>query len=407
MVDVDAALAAMRQLLGSGQAPQWPQPEFGQPVPPAAQWDGDASDRAQQVSQQLDHTRQGLADVNTAVPPIIEHVAQINSDARAELDNIEQQWHADQAAYAPIANTPAGQLALTQLGQLRISEGTAVIQKAQAAFASAASQIQALTGQLPIQIPTKVPAQGPQPGPDDTIVGPDGRPVSGTPHVKPADFGRGEPPETPAMVDPHNPLIGDERFGHWEQYTPLPYTGATPPPPPPEHRSLEGLPAKTGGPSGFYTPGRTWITDDQAPAASMSEEYKFRISGEDLTSYTRTAMVNGQPQLQRWAANTYESQRITQVNLGGPAWSKTDPNALEGTLGGVTTGGLAGITPPPFFGKWESITPQQISGLSGSNPTVKYYIPDGCGGQFTFQGGVPVGGMAPPPMPIPIMTAPR
>jgi hypothetical protein len=42
--------------------------------------------------------------------------------------------------------------------------------------------------------------------------------------------------------------------------------------------------------------------------------------------------------------------------------------------------------------------------LSGASPAATYYIPDGCGGQFTFSGGVPVGGMAPPPT-IPSMIA--
>ena len=117
-------------------------------------------------------------------------------------------------------------------------------------------------------------------------------------------------------------------------------------------------------------------------------------------------MVDGQPQLQRWVANTYESQKITQLNLGGDAWAKTDPNELEGTLGGVTTGGLAGITPPPHFGEWAPVTPQQMTTLSAANPSATFYIPDGCGGQFTFKGGSPVGGgfLAPGPT-TPIMTA--
>lgn len=245
-------------------------------------------------------------------------------------------------------------------------------------------------------------------GPAETGQQPDGRP-----HIQAAGYGSGDPPLGPAydrvgpqLIDPKNPLIGDERFGHWEQYLPPPYTGATPPPPTPGHVDFPpGMPAKTGGPSGFYTPGRTWVTDDQAPFGSYSEQYKFRISGEDLTSYTRTVMVDGQPELQRWVANTYEAQQTTQINIGGPAWASTDPNPLEGTLGGVTTGGLAGITPPPIFHDWKPMTPQQIAVLSNANPTVTYYIPDGCGGQFTFQNGVPIGGMAPPPM-IPIMTRP-
>ncbi|PBA69043.1 hypothetical protein CKJ76_24675 [Mycobacterium avium] len=91
-----------------------------------------------------------------------------------------------------------------------------------------------------------------------------------------------------------------------------------------------------------YGPGKTWVTDDQAPYGSLAEEYKFRISGQDFTSFTRTATVDGHPELQQWVANTYEAQKITQVNLNGDAWAKADPNELEGTLGGVTTGGVSG-----------------------------------------------------------------
>jgi hypothetical protein len=249
-----------------------------------------------------------------------------------------------------------------------------------------------------------------------TVAGEPGEgPPKDKPQIQAAGFDRNNIPQGPGdqipqgpdgqYFDPHHPFVGDERFGHWEQFVPPPYTGDTPPPPPTSHVDFPpGTPAKVGGPSGFYTPGRTWVTDDQAPFGSYSEQYKFRISGEDLTSFTRTATVNGQPELQRWVANTYEAQQTTQINLGGPAWASTDPNPVEGTLGGVTTGGLAGITPPPIFHDWQPMTPQQMVTLSATNPTATYYVPDGCGGQFTFKGGVPVGGAAPGPV-IPRMTA--
>lgn len=234
-----------------------------------------------------------------------------------------------------------------------------------------------------------------------------GNPPAKDSHIRMAGFDPNQIPEGPASqyFDPDHPFVGDERFGHWAKYVPPPYTGDGPPPPIPEHVQFpDGMPAKTGGPSGFYTPGQTWVTDDQAPYASLAEEYKFRISGQDLTSFTRTAAVDGQPELQRWVANTYEAQKITQVNLNGDAWAKTDPNELEGTLGGVTTGGLSGAGGVPFFGDWKPMTPAQMAVLSAANPTATYYIPDGCGDQFTFKGGSPVGGVAPGPV-IPRLTA--
>jgi hypothetical protein len=225
-------------------------------------------------------------------------------------------------------------------------------------------------------------------------------------HIQLVDHNSGPAPQAPfyppnTVIEPRNPFVGDQRFGHWENYN-----GTVPPPV--EHRSFAGLPAKEGGPSGFYTPGRTWVQDSSAPWASLAEEYKFRISGEDLTSYTRTVTVDGQPQLQRWVGYTYESQRITQVDLSGSLWAKDPANEAEGTLGGTQTGGLGGLTIPARFGQWQPITPNQMSNLSALNPNVKYYIPDGCGGQFNFVGGQPIGEdfLAPPPS-VPQMIAPR
>lgn len=204
-------------------------------------------------------------------------------------------------------------------------------------------------------------------------------------------------PVVPSAVqpDPRNPFVGDERFGHWQNVTPPPYTGAAPPAPWTGHKSMEGFPGKgPAGPSGFYVPGgKTWADDSAAPMMYGTEQYRFRISGEDYTSYTR--MVGGQQQ--QWVQYTYDAQRYTQVNLGANAWAPKGPNEITGELGGVMTGGLGGITPPPKIEGWKPMSLPQIASLSGANPAATYYIPNGCGGQFTFSGGVPVGGIAPPP----------
>ena len=204
------------------------------------------------------------------------------------------------------------------------------------------------------------------------------------------------------QFDPRNPFVDDPRFGHWVDVTPPPYTGATPPAPWTGHKSLEGYPGKgPGGPSGFYVPGgKTWADDSAAPMMYTTEQYRFRISGQDYTGYTR--MVGGQQQ--QWVQYTYDAQKYTQVNIGAQAWASKGPNEITGELGGVATGGLGGITPPPKIEAWQPISLPQIASLSGANPAATYYMPDGCGGQFTFSGGVPVGGMAPPPT-IPSMIA--
>jgi hypothetical protein len=286
---------------------------------------------------------------------------------------------------APLGNTPAG-------AQLVVAAMDQHLQAMQGQLDTTRAGYQGVTEQL------RATGAGYQTVAGDT----NGGQPADKPQIQLAGFDRSNVPESPTdpkiTPDPNNPFVGDERFGHWAHYVPLPYTGDTPPPPTPSHVDFpEGTPAKTGGPSGFYTPGRTWVTDDQAPFGSLSEQYKFRISGEDFTSYTRTVTVDGHPELQQWVANTYEAQQTTQINIGGPAWASTDPNPVEGTLGGVTSGGLAGITPPPMFGDWKPMTPQQMIALSGTNPTATYYVPDGCGGQFRLQNGVPVGGWEPPP----------
>ena len=207
-------------------------------------------------------------------------------------------------------------------------------------------------------------------------------------------------PLPPVATDPRNPFIADPRFGYWKDYVPPPYTGATPPPPTPQHVPWDG---PAGGPTGFYTPGKTWVDDNAAPFAAYQEQYRFRIAGEDLTSYTR---VGPGGQMQRWVAYTYEAQKFQNVSLNGDIWVKTPSEPSQGTLGGVTTGGIGGLTVPPKIGPWQPITPAQIATLSAANPTVNYYVPDPCGEQFAFVNGVATGGNAPGPITPSIIAAP-
>ena len=211
----------------------------------------------------------------------------------------------------------------------------------------------------------------------------------------------GQPP------DPRNPFIGDNRFGRWEDVVPPPYTGSSPPPMQPSHRSWADIPdsQRTSGPTGFFTPGKNWVDDNAAPWAQLQHDYKFRISGEDATNYTRMVQTQGGWQQQRWVQYTYESRDFTGVALGGSVWAKEGPDLGEGKLGGVTTGGIGALSPPPYMGPWQPVTPQQIAVLSAANPGVTFYVPDGCAGQFTFQGGVPVGGFSGLPPSPPIMVA--
>jgi hypothetical protein len=242
---------------------------------------------------------------------------------------------------------------------------------------------------------------GVQPADYRTGGGPGSAGQPSAPAPPPPPVPGGQPP------DPRNPFIGDNRFGHWEDVVPPPYTGKTPPPMQPSHRSWGDVPGnqRTGGPTGFFTPGKSWVDDNAAPWAQLQEEDKLRISGEDVTNYTRMVQTQSGWQQQRWVQYTYESQKFTGVALGGDVWAKEGPDIGAGKLGGVTTGGIEALSPPPYMGPWQPITPQQIAGLSAANPNVTFYVPDGCAGQFTFQGGVPVGGFSGLPPSPPIMVA--
>lgn len=140
-------------------------------------------------------------------------------------------------------------------------------------------------------------------------------------------------------------------------------------------------PTKLGGTTGMYTPGKHWIQDASAPHAEFREEYKFRIVGQEATTHTRTVNDNGVWKQERWVQNVYEYQRNTQVTFNGDV-------SRNGTRGSLD--GLPDLT--NFDNDWKPIIPQEIVSLSARNPSVDYYLPDGCGGQFTIQEGIPVGG---------------
>ncbi|BBZ76894.1 hypothetical protein MANY_22310 [Mycolicibacterium anyangense] len=215
----------------------------------------------------------------------------------------------------------------------------------------------------------------------------------------------GDVPATPPHVgerpDPRNPFVGDERFGHWEDFTVPPYTGKEPPPLRSEYRPFgPDTPGKNGGPTEWYVRGQNWVTDDQAPLAQYQEQYKFRISGQEATTFTRTINDEGGVRQQRWVQNVYEAQHNTKVVFGGEV-------PVKGR-GGWTEGDIGGLPPIQNFGEWHRMAPNEIATISANNSAVKYYIPDGCGGQFTYEGGVPVGGWSGRPAnQPPIMTAPR
>ncbi len=223
-----------------------------------------------------------------------------------------------------------------------------------------------------------------------------GEPVT----ARAVDFKAGPATEPPPImpgrpVDPADPFIGDQRFGHWEAVIAPPYTGSTPPPLTDQYRPFPGgTPLKTGGTTGWYTPGKSWVADE--PYAQLQEEFRFRIAGTEATTYTRMVNENGAWQQERWVRNVYEYQRNTQMLFGGDVTFK----GTDGDLGGIPA-------IPKIDHDWKPIALNQIATLSAQNTGTAYYLPDGCGGQFTYQGGVPIGGLSGLPPSPPIMTRPR
>ncbi len=224
------------------------------------------------------------------------------------------------------------------------------------------------------------------PSPDDQIVG-DDRPTHGS--VQPVDNRTGPPapPRPGDPVDPGNRWVDDPQFGHWETVPPAPpYVGATPPPLKNEYRPFpEGSPLKVGPTTGMYTPGKSWIADEDAPAVIGQEGYRFRMAGQEATTTTRMVFTDGQWQQQRWVQNVYEYQRNTSYAAGGD---------------------FAGLPPVQNIDHdWKPISLPQIGTLSANNPTTTYYLPDGCGGTVKFDGGVVPAAAG--SSQVPIMTRPR
>lgn len=388
---VDRLLSRAHNLYPAGGEGE-PLPTSGEgSVPASPQGVGGLQTGVSRAAGSYQQARITAAALDQEVRAAAQQGAAIGAQGRLGSGVIRDQARAVAAAAAPLSKSPAGaHLVMATMDQhLAAMQGQLQTTKTQNQAVSATLR-QGADGYQALSNGTKdSPA-------DPTIRAAGWKPGDPVP-ASPAP-----PGVPPVATDPRNPFVGDPRFGYWTDYTPPPYTGSSPPPPAKEHVPWAGG-GPEGGPTGFYTPGRTWIGDNDAPFAAYQQQYKFRINGEDLTSYTQVG-PNGQ--MQRWVAYTYEAQEFQNVSLNGDIWVKTPPDASTGGLGGVATGGISGISVPPKIGPWQPITPAQIAVLSANNPSVHYYMPDPCGQQFSFINGVATGGNAPGPITPSIIAAP-
>lgn len=320
------------------------------------------------------------------VGPAVTNAGHSAANGATRMDNLIAETRIGVGTFSGNLNSPAAQQQLATYLQDQLARANAILKTAQHDSHGLAVSIKNASAGYPQGDDPTAPTHKPATDGDQDREGINALDN----HVRLVDSkGTSDQAGEPAVaIDPRNPFVGDERFGHWQQVVPPPYVGHHPPPPWTGHRPLQP-PFDTGGPTGFYPPGgKTWADDNAPPFAHLEEQYKIRITGQDYTPYTR--VVDGQQE--QWVQYTYEAQRFTQVPIGGAIWAPFGPNEITGELGGVKTGGLAGINPPPNVGPWQPITLPQIASLSAANPTVQYYMPDGCGGQFTFTNGTATGG---------------
>lgn len=208
-----------------------------------------------------------------------------------------------------------------------------------------------------------------------------------------APFRRGEP------IDPTDWRVGDQRFGYWED-VPIPLKPWVDDVPPPLGREIRRFPEdrlrdNAARPTEFFVPNKSWLFDSEAPYVQCQEQYMIRISGTEATPYVRVPTDAGRATQQRWVAYTYEVSKRRQVVLGGDI-------RVRGHVGDI-----AALGPFPWIEQTWTPTPiNDIARLSADNPTIRFNIPDGCGGQFAYTAGVPAGGWIGKPSGPPVMARP-
>lgn len=327
---IDAALAALKALLGTGEpvAPRIPNlPADSPPWPP---WSGDLADATKIRSADLDGQRKRLHNQQTNAYPIITGAGQTLIHARKQMEAVIAAWQADKFSLGGLANTPAGQQALLAAGQIRLGEAAGVIRDAMREFGQAAEQLNAISNEFPL-----LPGQG--------------------------KTARLEMPQLPR--DGMSPQDVENWWNSLSQED--------------KERLIAAHPQKLGNlngiPAGVRDPvNRAVLNDDLHrvadlaklngvdPTVIVNDPGKYGLTAVDITRYTnavqtrnglehdRTWTADGQNNANRpvmlWAYDplAFQGRGKAAIAIGNPDWARNTAVIVPGTGSSVKAGWLAG-----------------------------------------------------------------
>jgi hypothetical protein len=248
-----------------------------QTAAPGSTWTGSSANAYGTANNEHGRVLGQLVRLDQRLSAHVDQSAQAVAAGRRDLDAVRN-WVVDAAASVP--QNAAGERMEMAIAQKRISQVQEIVLRANGELNAIGDKIRGLGDEYQALANQRLATPGNREARLQAVRGVDFK-TDGSPK-EPPPVVSGQP------VDPTNPFIGDLRFGQWEGVIAPPYTGSTPPPLKPEYRPFpEDTPLKTGGTTGWYTPGKSWIGDTDPPYAQLQEEYRFRIAGREETTYTR------------------------------------------------------------------------------------------------------------------------
>lgn len=327
---IDAALAALKALLGSGDPVAPRVPNLPAEPPPWPPWTGDLSDAAQISSADLDGQRKRLYTQQVNAFPVITAAGQTLTHARKQLDAVIAAWQADKFSLSGLANTPAGQKALLAAGQIRLGEAGGVIRDAMHEFARAAQQLNAISDDFPLTA-----GQGKTARLEMPQLPPDGASAQDVEHW----WNSLTQEDKERLIAAHPQKLGN----------------------------LNGIPAAVRDPVN-----RAVLNDDLHrvqdlaklhgvdPSALVGDPGKYGLTGDDITRYTNAIQTrnglehdrtwtadgqnNGDRPVMLWAYDplAFQGSGKAAIAIGNPDWARNTAVIVPGTGSSVKAGWLAG-----------------------------------------------------------------